>query len=130
MRTVLAAFALLLALPAAALAGGPAPGSPEYVARDNQNIKDAYGRQTAPDGQLIAYLKARDDDKDRFDLDLTAEVDAYDALGELAPLLARIAEGTPQASITAAVADFRRWLNEEAARQAVGDAPQRCPLPS
>src|SRR6476660_1845910 len=30
----------------------PAPGSPEYSARDNQNIADAYGRQTAPDGQL------------------------------------------------------------------------------
>jgi hypothetical protein len=35
-----------------ATAAGPAPGSPEYVQRDNQNIADAYGRQTAPDGQL------------------------------------------------------------------------------
>ena len=33
-------------------ASSPAPGSPEYVARDAQNIADAYGRQTAPDGQL------------------------------------------------------------------------------
>ena len=32
--------------------GDPAPGSPEYLARDAQNIADAYGRQTAPDGQL------------------------------------------------------------------------------
>ena len=37
---------------AASAAGGPAPGSPEYIARDAQNIADAYGRQTAPDGQL------------------------------------------------------------------------------
>ena len=28
------------------------PGSPAYLARDAQNIADAYGRQTAPDGQL------------------------------------------------------------------------------
>ena len=33
-------------------AGDPAPGSPAYLARDAQNIADAYGRQTAPDGQL------------------------------------------------------------------------------
>src|SRR3954463_1600015 len=31
---------------------GPAPGSPEYFQRDNQNMMDAYGRQTAPGGQL------------------------------------------------------------------------------
>jgi hypothetical protein len=37
---------------AAAAPGNPAPGTPEYVARDVQNIADAYGRQTAPDGQL------------------------------------------------------------------------------
>lgn len=37
---------------AAAAPGDPAPGSPEYLARDAQNIADAYGRQTAPDGQL------------------------------------------------------------------------------
>jgi len=37
---------------AAAAPGEPAPGSPEYLARDAQNIADAYGRQTAPDGQL------------------------------------------------------------------------------
>ena len=39
-------------LPAAAQANDPQPGTPEYVQRDNQNIADAYGRQTAPDGQL------------------------------------------------------------------------------
>jgi dienelactone hydrolase len=32
--------------------GPPAPGSPEYIQRDNQNILDAYGRQTGPNGQL------------------------------------------------------------------------------
>src|SRR6187549_3687206 len=37
---------------AAAAPSDPAPGSPEYLARDAQNIADAYGRQTAPDGQL------------------------------------------------------------------------------
>lgn len=37
---------------ASAAPGDPAPGSPEYVARDVRNIADAYGRQTAPDGQL------------------------------------------------------------------------------
>jgi hypothetical protein len=37
---------------ASAAAAGPAPGSPAYIARDTRNIADAYGRQTAPDGQL------------------------------------------------------------------------------
>src|SRR4051794_2914076 len=37
---------------ASAAPGDPAPGTPEYLARDAQNIADAYGRQTAPDGQL------------------------------------------------------------------------------
>src|SRR5690349_4190999 len=38
---------------------GPQPGSPEYVQRDNQNMMDAYGRQTAPDGQLTPdYVQA------------------------------------------------------------------------
>jgi dienelactone hydrolase len=38
--------------PGAAHAAGPEPGTPEYVQRDTQNIADAYGRQTAPDGQF------------------------------------------------------------------------------
>lgn len=42
----------LLAVPSAAPAAGPEPGSPEYIQRDRQNMADAYGRQTAPDGQL------------------------------------------------------------------------------
>ena len=37
--------AALLA-PASAGAAGPAPGTLEYLQRDNQNIADAYGRQT------------------------------------------------------------------------------------
>lgn len=37
---------------AAAAPGDPAPGTPAYLARDAQNIAEAYGRQTAPDGQL------------------------------------------------------------------------------
>jgi hypothetical protein len=45
---------MVLALGCAAVAGAsePAPGSPEYVARDTQNVADAYGRQTGPGGQL------------------------------------------------------------------------------
>src|SRR5207249_3702850 len=44
---------------ASAQAGAPAPGTPAYVQRDTQNMLDAYGRQTAPDGQLSAsYLAA------------------------------------------------------------------------
>src|SRR5436305_14104608 len=50
---------LTTALAASAGAAGPAPGSPEYFQRDNQNMADAYGRQTAPDGQLNPnYLSA------------------------------------------------------------------------
>jgi len=37
---------------ASAAPGDPAPGTPAYLARDAQNIAEAYGRQTAPDGQL------------------------------------------------------------------------------
>ncbi len=47
-----AALALLAAAPAAASAAGPEPGSAEYVQRDLQNVADAYGRITAPDGQI------------------------------------------------------------------------------
>src|SRR4051812_29897194 len=38
----------------------PEPGSPGYVARDLQNMNDAYGRITGPGGQLqnAAYLPA------------------------------------------------------------------------
>jgi hypothetical protein len=50
----------LLALPSMAAADAPKPGTPEYIQRDNQNIADAYGRQTAPDGQFNnpAYTEA------------------------------------------------------------------------
>src|SRR3954447_1333870 len=51
-RICLLAALLALALVPPAQAAGPQPGTPEYVQRDNQNIADAYGRQTAPDGQL------------------------------------------------------------------------------
>lgn len=59
----LLAAAATLTVPAAAQAatttGAPAPGSPAYIARDLHNIADAYGRQTAPDGQLSpAYIAA------------------------------------------------------------------------
>lgn len=63
LRRIFAAATAIAVLPAsAALAGTadtPAPGSPAFVARDAQNVRDAYGRQTAPDGQLTpAYLLA------------------------------------------------------------------------
>src|SRR3954451_10318304 len=59
-RTGVVAAVFALAVPAAATAAAPQPGTPEYVQRDNQNIADAYGRQTAPDGQLLNphYLPA------------------------------------------------------------------------
>src|SRR3954452_18697021 len=48
-----AAVAVVAVAPGAQAApGDPTPGSPAYLARDAQNIADAYGRQTAPDGQL------------------------------------------------------------------------------
>src|SRR3954452_12313076 len=42
----------LLALPVCAAADAPKPGTLEYIQRDNQNIADAYGRQTAQGGQF------------------------------------------------------------------------------
>jgi hypothetical protein len=51
MRKLIASVLLVLALPATA-AAAPEPGTPEYVQRDMQNMSDAYGRQTAPDGQF------------------------------------------------------------------------------
>ncbi|MGH2980563.1 MAG: alpha/beta hydrolase [Solirubrobacterales bacterium] len=48
----LAAALAALNASAATAAPGPQPGTPEYIQRDNQNILDAYGRQTAPGGQL------------------------------------------------------------------------------
>ena len=59
---MLAAVACAAALSAgvAAAATGPAPGSSEYFQRDFQNMLDAYGRQSAPDGQLTAkYIEAQ-----------------------------------------------------------------------
>src|SRR3954468_18604394 len=59
-----AVTATLAVLPTSAAWAGtatePAPGSPAYLARDAQNVLDAYGRQTAPDRQLTPeYLLAR-----------------------------------------------------------------------
>lgn len=41
-----AAAAIMAATASVGLASAPAPGSPEYVQRDMQNMRDAYGRQT------------------------------------------------------------------------------------
>src|SRR3954466_16317744 len=57
---VIATLASVMVPATAFGAAGPKPGTPEYIQRDNQNIADAYGRQTAPDGQVgnPAYLPA------------------------------------------------------------------------
>ena len=51
---------VLAVVPASSYAADPEPGTPEYVARDAQNMQDAYGRITGPGGQLQnpAYLTA------------------------------------------------------------------------
>jgi hypothetical protein len=56
----LVAVPLLAGGPAGSATTEPAPGSPEYVARDLANIAAAYGRITGPGGQLSnpAYLPA------------------------------------------------------------------------
>src|SRR4051812_8626528 len=48
----------LLAVPAAAHAGGPPPGSLEYLQRDNLNQADAYGRNTEQQLGNPAYMQA------------------------------------------------------------------------
>ncbi|MBV9293548.1 MAG: hypothetical protein JO222_13955 [Frankiales bacterium] len=68
-RSLVAAVALAIAVPAVAATAadgdgsgvgrGPKPGSAAYLARDAQNIADAYGRQTGPGGQFTAaYVQA------------------------------------------------------------------------
>lgn len=58
-RSVVLAALLPAFLLGSAHAGGPEAGSSDYLLRDQQNMQDAYGRQTAPDGQLSArYLTA------------------------------------------------------------------------
>jgi len=57
--SVAATLTVPVAAQAATSSGAPTPGSPAYIARDAQNITDAYGRQAAPDGQLSpAYIAA------------------------------------------------------------------------
>ena len=51
-------LAALLFAPASAGAAGPTPGTPEYLQRDNQNIADAYGRQTGQQLGNPAYTQA------------------------------------------------------------------------
>lgn len=51
--------AALLGAACLAWAGEPEPGTPAYIQRDNQNMIDAYGRQTGPGGQLSPqYVQA------------------------------------------------------------------------
>src|SRR3954453_14535627 len=52
----------LLAVPGAAQAGGPPPGSLEYLQRDNQNQADAYGRNTEQQLGNPAYMQALQSD--------------------------------------------------------------------
>jgi hypothetical protein len=62
LRTARAARALILGaallFPAGAHAAGPPPGSLEYVGQDNQNMADAYGRNTQQQLGNPAYLRA------------------------------------------------------------------------
>ena len=52
MRRAVPLLILALALPAAAQANDPQPGTPEYVQRDNENMQDAYGREFGANGQV------------------------------------------------------------------------------
>ncbi|HEY7454445.1 MAG TPA: hypothetical protein VH683_07765, partial [Thermoleophilaceae bacterium] len=56
-RALFVTIAVLLLAPATAFAD-PQPGSPEYVQRDNQNIADAYGRNTDQQLGNPAYMTA------------------------------------------------------------------------
>ena len=49
---------MLFAAPA--FGAGPEPGSPEFVQRDSQNMRDAYGRQIGPGGQLENTARVRE----------------------------------------------------------------------
>jgi len=66
-----AAFSLLLAallwLPGSAAHSGKLPLERLFTAPDLSG-PSLRGVKISPDGRLVAYLKARDDDKDRFDL--------------------------------------------------------------
>jgi dienelactone hydrolase len=58
LRVLPLTVAALLLAPAGASAAGPAPGTLEYLQRDNQNIVDAYGRQTGQQLGNPAYTQA------------------------------------------------------------------------
>ncbi len=75
-------------------------------------------------------LGAAGEGRRRFDLDLTATLEALTATGELGRLLERSADWTRAAPIPPAVLGFRRWLDDESDRQCAGHPPSRCPLPS
>jgi hypothetical protein len=76
-------------------------------------------------GRHAAFLASGANQK-RFDLEVTAEADAFVALISLAPLLARVSPATAQLH---GVVDFRQWLTDEAARQGQGLRPSACRLP-
>ena len=57
-RALFVTITVLLLVPASASAAGPEPGTPEYLQRDNQNIVDAYGRQTGQQLGNPAYTQA------------------------------------------------------------------------
>src|SRR5687767_2704611 len=66
--------AALLALAAVMLAASPTPARAEKLtlerlfAAPDLSGPSLRGVEISPDGKLIAYLRAREDDKDRFDL--------------------------------------------------------------
>ena len=66
---------------------------------------------------------------ERFDVRVVADDEAFRAVGELAPVLARIGDATSGLQAVAPeVADFRAWLNDESRHQRQGYAPRPCPL--
>jgi hypothetical protein len=80
-------------------------------------------------GRHAAFL-ASGAHRERFDLHITAEVDAFAAVVELRPLLHQMSRGTSAALLSSGVAELRQWLADEADHQALGGKPRPCPLPT
>ena len=99
-------------------AAGPQPGTPEYFQRDNQNMNDAYGRETGPGGQLFVSVPyGRREDHGWFRQPNRADLEALAAsLGSEATVYRyRRAGWQPSSSRRAAHASYREMENPPAA---------------